>query len=67
MHRHSPKRFIVARILVNIVLVFLVFAMVIPNLYVPTTIAAPRHFEWGGLITPFIISGALTICIWLLI
>jgi hypothetical protein len=52
---------------VNIVLVFLVFAMVIPNLYVPTTIAAAKHFEWGGLITPFIISGFVTICIWFVI
>ena len=67
MHKHSPRRFIVAKILVNVVLIFLVFAMVIPNLIVPRTITSPQHFEWGGLITPFIISGFVTVCIWFVI
>jgi hypothetical protein len=67
MRKRYQRRFIVARILANVLLVFLVFAMVIPNLIVPTTTAAPQHFDWGGLISPFIISGVLTICIWFLV
>jgi hypothetical protein len=60
----SPKGFVVAKALANVVLIVLAFAVVIPNCIVPAHGATPQHFAWSGLISSFMASAIATYCIW---
>jgi hypothetical protein len=57
MNKTASRRFVAVRILLNVMLVFLMFAIVIPNCIVPRNVSAPEHFAWIGLIWPFFMSG----------
>jgi hypothetical protein len=64
MPNTSPNRFVVARTLASVVLIFLAFAIVVPNCIVPANAATPQHFEWAGLIPPFLVSCIVIYCLW---
>ena len=64
MPHHNPNRFIIARTLANVVLVFLAFAVVVPNCVVPAAGARPEYFHWAGLIAPAVVSVIATYCLW---
>jgi hypothetical protein len=59
-----PRRFVVARTVANAVLICLAFALVVPNCIVPANGTTPQHFQWAGLVFPFIISVIATYCLW---
>ena len=64
MNDLNPRRFVVARVVLSVVIVLLIFAVVIPNCVVPATATTPQHFIWGGLAGPCLVSAVLLFFIW---
>jgi len=64
MPSKPPRRFVTARIIANIVVVFLLLAIAIPSCYVVETSSHPAGFYWVGLVPTVVFCGGLTVFIW---
>ena len=64
MPSKPPRRFVTARIIANIGVVFLLFAIAIPSCYVVENSSHPAGFYWLGLAPTAIFCGFVTWVIW---
>jgi len=64
MPTKTPRRFVTARIIANLGIVFVGFAIAIPSCFVVETSSHPAGFYWLGLLPTAIFSGAVTWAIW---
>jgi len=63
MQKTSPRRFVALRIVANVAIVVLAFAL-IPMWVVPATATIPAHFSWRGLGIAAFISYMATYGLW---
>jgi len=60
-----PRRFVAARLIVNLLLALVLYAITIPNCFVPDTLFSPAHFNWSGLLPPTLFLAVCTFALWL--